>query len=163
MFSRVYLVWLPCFPAFIQATGFMFSRVYLLRLPFFPALICYGLMLSSVNLLRGLMFSRVNLLRGLMFSRVNLLRGLMFSRVYLLRVSCFAAFIAPRAPESIFYFSCRDGVYECAVPIYSGGSREALCRIDETNNMASGEPISRQCFSSFTIKRHLHGIQNLTK
>ena len=43
-----------------------------------------------------------------------------------------------------YYFSCRDGVYACAVPIYSGGKREALCRIDETNKMVSGdEAISR--------------------
>ena len=33
----------------------------------------------------------------------------------------------------LFYFSCSNGVYACVVLIYSGGTREALCRIDETS------------------------------
>ena len=60
----------------------------------------------------------------------------------------------PGAPKSrfrlqSFYFSCRDGVYSCAVPKYSGGNREVLCCMDKTNKIASGEALSRSLKTMF--------------
>ena len=53
-----------------------------------------------------------------------------------------------------FLFSCRDGVYACAVPTYIQGVMEGRSvaldrRIDEINKMAAGEAISRSFKTMF--------------